>query len=73
MAIITVDLNTPVDVTGKQLKISTGTAVAGASALVIPTGNRLTVTLNNNSVNVQIWTVINTGTDATWTEIDTAA
>ena len=70
---ITVDLNTPVNVTGKQLTISTGTAVAGASAEAPVTGNLLTVTLNNNSVNVQIWTVINTGTDATWNEVDTAA
>ena len=70
---ITVDLNTPVNVTGRQLTISEGTAVAGASAEAPVTGNRLTVTLNNNSINVQIWTVINTGTDATWNEVDTAA
>jgi hypothetical protein len=81
---VTVDLNTPVNVNGNSLKISTGTAVAGASALVILTGNRLTITLNNNSVNVQIWTTIDTGTDAswsgistgtdaTWNEVDTAA
>jgi hypothetical protein len=35
------------------------------------TGNLLTITLN--SINNQIWTEINTGTDATWIEIDTAA
>jgi hypothetical protein len=71
---VTVDLNTPVNITTpNRLRILEGNAVAGASALVIPTGNRLTITLNNNSVNVQIWTVINTGTDATWNEVDTAA
>jgi len=31
----------------------------------------LTVRLNN--INIQSWTVINTGTDATWIEVDTAA
>jgi len=31
----------------------------------------LTITLNNNSVNVQIWTTIDTGTDASWSGIST--
>jgi len=42
-----------------------------ASAAVSVTGNTLTIALN--SVNPQVWTIIDTGTDATWTEIDTAA
>jgi hypothetical protein len=40
--------------------------------VIVPvTGNGLTISLN--SINNQIWTEVNTGTDATWTEIDTAA
>jgi hypothetical protein len=35
------------------------------------TGNTLTMSLN--SINNQIWTVVNTGTPATWTKINTAA
>jgi hypothetical protein len=31
------------------------------------------LTIALNSINNQIWTEINTGTDATWIEIDTAA
>jgi hypothetical protein len=31
------------------------------------------LTISLNSINNQIWTEVNTGTDATWTEIDTAA
>jgi hypothetical protein len=71
---ITVDLNTPVDITPpRRLTITTGIAIAGASAEAPVTGNKLTIGLNNDNINVQIWTVINTGTDATWIEVDTAA
>jgi hypothetical protein len=71
---ITVDLNTPVPITAvSRMVISTGTAVAGASAEAPVTGNKLTIGLNNDNINVQIWTVINTGTEATWNEVDTAA
>ena len=71
---VTVDLNTPVDITAvRRMIISTGTVVAGASAEAPVTGNKLTIGLNNDNINVQIWTVINTGTDATWIEVDTAA
>jgi hypothetical protein len=44
---------------------------AGGTSIIEVTGNGLTIALN--SINNQIWTEINTGTDATWIEIDTAA
>ena len=63
--------NTLVSVTGIGLNIAVGTVFAGGTSVITPTGNGLTISLN--SINNQIWTEINTGTDATWTEIDTAA
>jgi hypothetical protein len=63
--------NTIASVTGIGLNIAVGTVFAGGNTDVIITGNALTITLN--SINNQIWTEINTGTDATWIEIDTAA
>lgn len=63
--------NTLASVTGIGLNIAVGTVFAGGTSIIIPTGNGLTITLN--SINNQIWTEVNTGTDATWTEIDTAA
>jgi hypothetical protein len=63
--------NTLVSVTGIGLNIAVGTVFAGGTSIVELTGNGLTIALN--SINNQIWTEINTGTDATWTEIDTAA
>jgi hypothetical protein len=65
------DANTIASVTGIRLNTAIGTVFAGGTSIVIPTGNGLTITLN--SINNQIWTEINTGTDATWIEIDTAA
>jgi hypothetical protein len=63
--------NTIASVTGIGLNIAVGTVFAGGNSVIIPTGNGLTIALN--SINNQIWTEINTGTDATWIEIDTAA
>jgi hypothetical protein len=63
--------NTLASVTGIGLNIALGTVFAGATAVIPVTGNGLTITLN--SINNQIWTEINTGTDATWTKVDTAA
>ena len=63
--------NTLASVTGIGLNIAVGTVFAGGTSIIIPTGNGLTISLN--SINNQIWTEINTGTDATWTKIDTAA
>ena len=63
--------NTIASVTGIGLNIAVGTVFAGGTSVIDVTGNGLTVTLN--SINNQIWTEINTGTDATWIEIDTAA
>jgi len=65
------DANTIASVTGIGLNIAVGTVFAGGTSIIIPTGNGLTIALN--SINNQIWTEINTGTDATWIEIDTAA
>jgi len=65
------DANTIASVTGIGLNIAVGTVFAGGTSVIIPTGNGLTIALN--SINNQIWTEINTGTDATWIEIDTAA
>ena len=65
------DANTLASVTGIGLNIAVGTVFAGGTSIIIPTGNGLTIALN--SINNQIWTEVNTGTDATWTEIDTAA
>jgi hypothetical protein len=65
------DANTIASVTGIGLNIAVGTVFAGGNSIAEVTGNLLTISLN--SINNQIWTEINTGTDATWTEIDTAA
>ena len=65
------DANTLASVTGIGLNIGVGTVFAGGTSIIIPTGIGLTIALN--SINNQIWTEVNTGTDATWTEIDTAA
>jgi hypothetical protein len=65
------DANTIASVTGIGLNIAIGTVFAGGNTNVDVTGNLLTISLN--SINNQIWTEINTGTDATWIEIDTAA
>jgi hypothetical protein len=63
--------NTIASVTGIGLNIAVGTVFAGGTSIIQVTGNGLTIALN--SINNQIWTEINTGTDATWIEIDTAA
>ena len=63
--------NTIASVTGLRLNTSLGTVFAGGTSVIEITGNGLTIALN--SINNQIWTEINTGTDATWIEIDTAA
>jgi len=60
-----------VSVTGQQLTTSVNSPTFIGNGVVNLTGNLLTISLN--SINNQIWTEINTGTAATWTEIDTAA
>ena len=65
------DANTIASVTGIGLNAGVGTVFAGGTSIIEVTGNLLTISLN--SINNQIWTEISTGTDATWTEIDTAA
>lgn len=68
---VTADANTIPTITGFGLTSAVGTVFAGGNTDVSITGIGLTVSLN--SINNQIWTVINTGSAATWTEIDTAA
>ena len=64
--------NTIASVTGIGLNIASRNSIWRWNFKCIPvTGNGLTIALN--SINSQVWTEINTGTDATWTEIDTAA
>jgi len=65
------DAVTFANVTGQQLNSSVGTAVAGASAEIFPTG--IGLTLSVNSINVQSWQIVNTGSSVTWNIIDTAA
>ena len=65
------DAVTFANVTGQQLNSSVGTAVAGASAKIFPTG--IGLTLSVNSINVQSWQIVNTGSSVTWNIIDTAA
>ena len=65
------DANTIPTITGKNLTASLNSVTVFSDVIVSLTGNSLTITLN--SINNQIWTEINTGTAATWTEIDTAA
>jgi hypothetical protein len=72
LAIGTVVIGTAnADVTGQQLILALGSVNLTANADVNVTGNTLTMSIN--SINNQIWTVVNTGTPATWTEINTAA
>jgi hypothetical protein len=65
------DANTIASITGLRLNTSGWYSICRNYFYYSITGNGLTIALN--SVNNQIWTVINTGTAATWTEIDTAA
>jgi hypothetical protein len=65
------DAVTIASITGQQLNTSLNSAVAGASAEIFPTGNGLTATVD--SINVQSWQIVDTGTSVTWNIIDTAA
>ena len=65
------DAVTFVETTGQQIDFTLNNAVAGASAEVQLTGNNLTVSLN--SINVQSWQIVDTGSNVTWNIIDTAA
>ena len=68
---VTPIVDVTVNVTGQQLTTSLNSPTFIGNGVVNLTGNLLTISLN--SINNQIWTEINTGTAATWTEIDTAA
>lgn len=56
---------------GEQLNVTLQGVVAGTSVEVDLTGNGLTVAIN--SINVQSWQIVNTGTNVNWNIIDTAA
>jgi hypothetical protein len=79
---VSVDVSVNVIPNSIQLNTSLGTLGFASSGSVTLTGNALTLSLN--SINIQIWTEVNTGTsvnytevntgtDATWIEVDTAA
>lgn len=79
---VSVDVSVDVIPNSIQLNTSLGDLGFSSSGSVTLTGNALTLSLN--SVNIQIWTEVdtgtsvnytevNTGTDATWIEVDTAA
>ena len=56
---------------GEQLNVALQGVVAGTSVEVDLTGNGLTLALN--SINVQSWQIVDTGTNVNWNIIDTAA
>jgi hypothetical protein len=79
---VSVDVSVDVIPNSSLLNTSLGDLGFSSSGSVTLTGNALTLSLN--SVNIQIWTEVdtgtpvnytevNTGTDATWIEVDTAA
>ena len=65
------DANTFVNLTGQALGVGLRNVVAGASALVLPTGSAMAISLGNE--NVQSWQPVDTGTQSSWIEVDTAA
>ena len=67
----TIDLNTPVDLTGISISANVGSITAKGFANVTLTGFDLTMAEGTNRT--LIWNQVNTGTAPTWTEVDTAA
>ena len=72
----TVDLNTPIDVTGIALTANLGTVTTTQETRIFPSGNALTFALGT-ATNVLIWNEVNTGTAPVdppgWQEVDTNA
>ena len=72
----TVDLNTPIDVTGIALTVNLGTVTTTQETKVFPSGNALTFALGT-ATNVLIWNEVNTGTAPVdppgWQEVNTNA
>ena len=72
----TVDLNTPIDVTGIVLTANLGTVTTTQETKVFPSGNALTFALGT-ATNVLIWNEVNTGTAPVdppgWQEVNTNA
>ena len=56
--------NTQVDLTGIQLNFTVANAVAGASALCLPTG--VTATTSTGIISVNAWELVDSGTAPTW-------
>jgi hypothetical protein len=67
----TIDLNTPVDLTGIAMSANLGSVTIIAEGKVTLTGLGLTMAEGTNRT--LIWNQVNTGTAPTWTEVDTAA
>ena len=65
------DAVTPVDLTGISMSANLGSVTVTAEGKVILTGFGLTMAEGTNRT--LIWNQVNTGTAATWTEVDTAA
>jgi len=68
---VTVELNTPVDITGELLTLSLNDVITRQSANVYVTGINLTTT--TGQLYVTAWETINTGQTVNWTPVDTAA
>ena len=72
----TVDLNTPIDVTGIALTVNLGTVTTIQETKIFPSGNALTFALGT-ATNVLIWNEVNTGTAPVdppgWQEVNTNA
>jgi hypothetical protein len=63
------DAVTIASITGQQLNTTLNSIVAGASALVLPTGSQANIALGN--INIQSWQIVDTGTTVSYTEVST--
>ena len=67
----TIDINTPVDVSGIQMTGSLGDVIPTDFAVVSVTGIELQSSVG--SPNITAWAEINPGVNNVWTEVDLAA
>lgn len=67
----TIDLNTPVDLTGISMSANIEDVTVIGEGKVTLTGIDLTMAVGTNRT--LVWNQVNTGTAPTWTEVDTAA
>jgi len=68
---VSIAIGQQIPITGIGLTASLSNVVAGLSVSVPITGLALTTQLN--SINIQNWRFINTGTPVDWINVDTAA